>query len=142
MRVFIAGVMQGSRTDDAVNDQDYRTTIADIVRSSVDDVHIIDPWALHPNSETYDTQNARDTFFDMTAAATESDVVVAYVPEASMGTAIEMWEAHRCGVPVFTISKMSANWVVKLLSTEVFPSLEEFRRFAISGGLTATRPPV
>jgi hypothetical protein len=54
-----------------------------------------------------------------------------------MGTAVEMWEAHRQGVSVFTISGMSANWVIKLLSSQVFPSLEAFQRFVADGGLAA-----
>jgi hypothetical protein len=137
MRVFIAGVMQGSRTDDKVATQDYREVITDILQTNLDGVEVIDPWALHPNSETYDADSARETFFAMTLLAGQADVLVAYLPEASMGTAVEMWEAHRQGVSVFTISGMSANWVIKLLSSQVFPSLEAFQRFVADGGLAA-----
>jgi hypothetical protein len=59
---------------------------------------------------------------------------------ASMGTAIEMWEAYRSGVRVFSISHMVANWVVKLLSSRVFPTLEAFEDFVVNGGLTLDSP--
>jgi hypothetical protein len=137
MRVFIAGVMQGSRTDDKVATQHYREEITEILHSNLDGVEIIDPWALHPNSEAYDADSARETFFAMTSLVGQADVLVAYLPEASMGTAVEMWEAHRHGVSVFTISGMSANWVIKLLSSRVFPSLEAFQHFVTDGGLAA-----
>jgi hypothetical protein len=137
MRVFIAGVMQGSRTDDKVTTQHYREVITDMLQTNVEGVEVIDPWALHPNSESYDPDSARETFFAMTSLAGQADALVAYLPEASMGTAVEMWEAHRQGVSVFTISSMSANWVIKLLSSQVFPSLEAFQRFVADGGLTA-----
>jgi hypothetical protein len=47
-----------------------------------------------------------------------------------------MWEAHRNGVPSLTVSPMKANWVVKLLSYRVFPTLKTFEDFVTNGGLT------
>ena len=58
--------------------------------------------------------------------AATADVLVAYVPEASMGTAIEMWQAFKAGAHVFTISPLAENWVVKFLSQRVFATLDEF----------------
>ncbi len=135
MRVFIAGVMQGSRTDDRVNDQDYRKLIARILRQHLDDVEITDPWALHPDSEGYDTDRARETFLSMNALAGKMDVLIAFLPEASMGTAIEIWEAYRNGARVFSISPMTENWVVKLLSSKVFPTIQDFETFVADDGL-------
>jgi len=137
MRVFIAGVMQGSQMDDRVVDQNYRTAIARILCENLEEVEVIDPWALHPDSERYDVERARETFMSMSALAGQVDVLVAYLPEASMGTAVEMWEAHRSGAKVFCISRMAHNWVVKLLSSRVFPTLEVFEDFVINGGLKA-----
>mgnify|MGYP006301216727 CR=1 FL=1 len=136
MRVFIAGVMQGSRFDDRVSDQEYRQIITCVLQQHVQDLEIIDPWALHPDSESYDTVQARDTFLRMNALAGQVDILVAYAPEATMGTAIEIWEAYRNGAQVFTISPMRDNWVVKLLSSQVFPSLDAFVAFVADGGLT------
>jgi hypothetical protein len=135
MRVFIAGVMQGSRLDDQVTDQAYRATISRLLEEHVPGVRIVDPWALHPASESYGVDLARETFLEMSEVAGKVDVLVAYLPEASMGTAIEMWQAHRNGAQVLTISPMVANWVVKLLSSRVFPSLEAFGTFVEQGGL-------
>jgi len=136
MRVFIAGVMQGSRFDDKVSGQEYRQVITRILQQHVQDLEVIDPWALHPDSESYDTVQARDTFLRMNALAGQADVLVAYAPEATMGTAIEIWEAYRNGARVLTISPMRENWVVKLLSAQVFPSLEAFAAFVADGGLS------
>jgi hypothetical protein len=135
MRVFIAGVMQGSRTDRRVTDQQYRKYITRILEENLDGVDIIDPWALHPDSEGYDAERARETFLHMSALAGQVDVLVAYLPEASMGTAIEIWEAYRSGAKVVSVSSMTSNWVVKLFSSHVFPSLEDFRAFVVNGGL-------
>jgi hypothetical protein len=68
----------------------------------------------------------------------EVDVLIAYVPEASMGTAIEMWEAHRHGRTVVTISPLKHNWAVRFLSHELYPDLDEFER-ALSDGRLARR---
>jgi uncharacterized protein (DUF849 family) len=137
MRVFIAGVMQGSRIDDKVSDQRYRETVARILRENLKDVEIIDPWALHPNSESYSVERARETFFGMNELAAQADAVVAYLPEASMGTAVEMWQAYSAGAKVYCVSPMTQNWVVKLLATEIFPNLEAFESFVSSGGLAS-----
>jgi hypothetical protein len=135
MRIFIAGVMQGSRADHRVGAQHYRQAITQLLQDNLGEIEIIDPWALHPSSERYDSARARETFLSMSALAGEVDVLVAYLPEASMGTAIEMWEAHRNGVQILTISPMKANWVVKLLSSRVFPTLKDFEVFVTRGGL-------
>ncbi len=137
MRVFIAGVMQGSRRDDRVNDQRYRQALTQILQENLEGVEVVDPWARHPNSEAYDIERARETFMSMNALAGQVDLLVAYVPEASMGTAIEMWEAHRAGAQILTISPMAENWVVKLLSLRVFPTLEAFEAFVANGGLAS-----
>ena len=43
-------------------------------------------------------------FFRHNRMCREIDVLLAFVPEASMGTAIEMWEAYQHGAAVITIS--------------------------------------
>jgi len=55
-----------------------------------------------------------------------ADIVIAYLPEASMGTALEMVRAYDNGVPILTISPMAKNWFIKALSARVFPTLEAF----------------
>jgi hypothetical protein len=95
----------------------------------------VDPNELHPDGVDYDDARAKTTLLEMAELASKADLVVAYAPRASMGTAIEMWEAFRAGAPVVTISLMSANWVVKHLSSVVLPDLRAFRAWVANGGL-------
>ena len=68
--------------------------------------------------------------------ATSVDVVIAYLPEASMGTAIEMWEAARNGVTVWAISPLKSNWVVKFFSHKLFASIQELESYLSQLNLT------
>ena len=126
MRVFIGGVMQASNVGNDLVDQGYRRRIAQALRARWPDVEIIDPLLLHPNSIAYDDAAARETLFAMAELAALSDLVIAYVPMASMGTALEMYMAYEQGVPVLSISPMVTNWVVRVLSQRIFPNLESF----------------
>ncbi|MGD1993895.1 MAG: hypothetical protein PVI59_11940 [Anaerolineae bacterium] len=135
MRVFIAGVMQGSRQDQEIAAQDYRERITEVLRAHLSDVEIVDPNQLHPNGVSYDRRRAKRTLIEMAELAGAVDCLVAYVPEASMGTALEMWHAHQAGIPVYTISPMDHNWIVFSLSDQVFPSMASFAEFVASGGM-------
>jgi len=137
MRIFIAGIMQGSRLDNGVDDQGYRQRIASAIRARMPDADIIDPWALHPDSPAYADDLAGPVFMSLNDAAATADVLVAFVPQASMGTAIEMWQAFKAGARVLTISPLTENWVVKFLSDRVFATLDEFEQFTAQGGLEA-----
>jgi len=126
MRVFIGGVMQGSKQGKGIADQDYRRRITEVLLDRWPDVEVVDPYTLHPNSVEYDDAAAKETLFAMVDMAAHSDLVIAYVPTASMGTTMEMYAAYRHGVPVITISPMTENWVVRALSRRVFPDLTSF----------------
>jgi len=142
MQVFIAGIMQGSRRDNGIESQDYRTRIASVIRAHLPEADILDPWSLHPNSVDYDDAQGKQTFMDMTALAGSADVLVAYVPTASMGTAIEIWEAYHAGAHVVTISPLMDNWVIKFLSHKVVATLDEFEQYVARGELAvALRAP-
>mgnify|MGYP000200466149 CR=1 FL=1 len=132
-RVFVAGIMQGSRRENDLDAQDYRRIIGEVLRAHLPQVEVIDPLELHPNSLTYDLDAARETLIGMAATAGAADAVVAYVPSASMGTALEMWEAYHHSKPVFTISPLRHNWVVQALSTRVLDDLEQFTEFVRAG---------
>ena len=134
MRIFIAGIMQGSRIDHRIDDQDYRRIITEAILEHHPDVEIVDPNELHPDGVDYDDVRAKTTLLEMADLAGQADLVVAYAPRASMGTAIEIWEAFRAGIPVVTVSLMSANWVIKHLSSVVLPDLDGFRRWVTDGG--------
>ncbi|HZY42606.1 MAG TPA: MoaD/ThiS family protein [Anaerolineae bacterium] len=132
-RIFIAGIMQGSRRANDIDTQDYRGTIGAWLTAHVPNVEIVDPFELHPNSIAYSDDDARRTLIDLARTAGRADAVVAFVPEASMGTALEMWEAYHQQRIVITISPLIHNWVVKSLSTRVLADLDEFLAFVESG---------
>jgi hypothetical protein len=96
---------------------------------------VYDPLADHADSLNYDDAQGRSVFFHHCELCQQVDVVLAFVPEASMGTAIEMWEAHRHGRLIVTISPMSHNWVIKFLSHAVYPDVESFETALASGEL-------
>jgi hypothetical protein len=127
MRVFIGGVMQASIQGKGIVSQDYRREIAQALQARWPEIEVIDPFDLHPNSVEYDDAGAKETLFAMLGHAAASDLLIAYVPTASMGTALEMYVAHQRDVPVVTISPLAENWVVRALSRRVYPDLEAFR---------------
>jgi len=135
MRVFISGIMQGSRIDGKIDSQGYRYEIARMLRCHVPEVDVLDPFELHPDSVTYGPEQAKQTLLELFALAGQVDALVAYVPSASMGTAIEMWSAYQSSVPVYTICPLADNWVVRSLSKRVFPDMAAFAAFVASGGL-------
>jgi len=135
LRVFIAGIMQGSLPGVEVHGQDYRGAIGEIILARHPEAEIIDPWELHPQSPSYDAERGKRTFLELIEEAGRADIVVAYLSQASMGTALEMWRAYEKGVPIITISPLAENWVVKFISTQVFPTMKEFEAFVVEGGL-------
>lgn len=136
MRVFIAGIMQGSRQDDRISDQNYRVLLAETLKEHIDNVDIVDPWVINPNSVDYDDEQAVATFIKMTALAGEVDVVLTYLPRASMGTAIELWTAYHAGIPTIVASPLTHNWVLKVTATHILPDLDSLLNFIKSGELT------
>jgi hypothetical protein len=141
VKIFIAGIMQGSRLDRYIEDQDYRRIIARTIRDRHPMVEIVDPNELHPNGVDYDDKAAQKTLLELAELAAQADLVVAYAPRASMGTAIEMWQAFQAGIPVVTISPMAANWVVKHVSEVVLPDLDALRAWVADGGLARLLAP-
>ena len=136
IRVFLAGIIQGSRDRDGIHPQDYRTRLKEVLRRHHPDVRIYCPVEHHPKSLGYEERKGREVFFDHLEMAASCDVLVAFVPEASMGTALEMWEAYRNGRVVLTVSPLLTNWTVKFLSTHVVRDIDELDAFLAEGGLT------
>lgn len=126
MRFFLAGIMQGSLTDAAVHDQQYRRHIKELLAAHFPGADVYDPFAGHRNSIGYDETTGREVFFRHNEMCRDVDVLLAFVPEASMGTAIEMWEAYRSGAAVIAISPLRHNWAVKFLSHALYDNVEQF----------------
>ncbi len=126
MKVFLAGIMQGSLTEKGLHDQDYRSELRGALARAFPDADIYDPLADHRNSLDYSRKTGREVFFQHNRMCREVDLLVAYLPQASMGTAIEMWEAHQHGAVVISISPMRHNWAVKFLSHAIYPDVPDF----------------
>jgi hypothetical protein len=116
MRIFLAGIMQGSHLGAVLHAQDYRARIKNLLIQHLADAEIYDPLADHADSVEYDDARGREVFFRHNRMCGEVDVVLAFVPQASMGTAIEMWEAYRHGRCVVSVSPLVHNWAVRFLS--------------------------
>jgi hypothetical protein len=138
MRFFLAGIMQGSHVAAVLHDQDYRRRIKDLLSRHFPDSEIYDPLANHGNSLSYGDRKGREVFLWHNQLCGDVDVVLAFVPEASMGTAIEMWEAYRHGRAVITISPLEHNWAVKYLSHAWYADMDQFEA-ALADGRLASR---
>lgn len=134
-RVFIGGIMQGSMHEMAIHGQDYRSRIADLVRRTYPGVEIVDPFQLHPESVEYDRETAIETFMAMLDQAAAADVLIAYLPEASLGTAAEIWRAYAAGKPVYVLSPMVHNWMLWATATRILADWDAFESFVAQGGL-------
>jgi hypothetical protein len=133
MRFFIAGIMQGSHAEARVHAQDYRQWITQLLAVSFPDAEVYDPRANHAQSLGYDDKTGRSVFFHHNRMCREVDALLAFVPEASMGTAIEMWEAYRHGAAVITLSPLRHNLAVKFLSSALYPNMTKFEEAMRNG---------
>ncbi len=138
MRFFLAGIMQGSHSGAVLHNQDYRQRLRKLLAVHFPGADVYDPLADHSESLEYDQQQGRRVFFDHCRMCREIDVLIAFLPEASMGTAIEMWQAYQNGRAVITISPLAHNWAVLFLSHEVYADLTEFEA-ALASGRVARR---
>ncbi len=134
--------MQGSRVDAAIAPQDYRKAIKEIIAEKVPGRTVYCPLETHRDSPQYTDEQARRVFGRHIELACRCGVFIAFLPDASLGTAVEMWECHHRGVPIITITPMKHNWVVRLLSSIILGDLEEFREWlsedALDGILSQT----
>jgi hypothetical protein len=135
MRFFLAGIMQGSHRGALLHKQEYRGRLKTLLEEHFPEADVYDPLADHPKSLEYGDAKGRDVFFYHNRLCGEIDVLLAFVPEASMGTAIEMWEAYQAGRAVITISPLAHNWAVKFLSHVLYSDVDSFEVELSSGRL-------
>ena len=124
LRVFIAGVMQANRHDTQIENQNYRLQIRDALQDLIPNVQLIDPWAENPNSLSYSDEQARQTFLTMTHKASEADLLIAYLPLPSMGTAMEMWQAYQANTYIIAITPFVHHWAIRFTASEILPDLD------------------
>ena len=133
VKVYLAGTMSGNSNNGIVN-QDYRERLTELLKDRYPSVEIDNPYLGNENSITYNDAQARITFNDFIRRASyESDVMIAYLPEASMGTALEIYEASKRGNYVIIITPLTNNWIVRLYGNRVFSSIESFAACLFSG---------
>ncbi len=124
--IFFAGIIQGSKTEKNVHSQDYRKKITDILDEYWKETRVYCPVTNHPESVEYTHEEATRIFNYHLEVIKTSDIIIAYVPEASMGTAIEIFHASSHGKYVVTISPLKHNWVVRIFSNANYDSIESF----------------
>jgi hypothetical protein len=128
-KIFLAGIIQGSNDDKTIHPQDYRPRIKAILNDAFPEATVYDPFDGHENSVEYDNEKGEAVFRRSLEQMYSSDLMIAYLPKASMGTAIEMWECRRRNIPIWTITGMTSNWIVRFFSDEIFEDIESFSRY-------------
>ena len=118
-----------------MHNQSYRGRLRELLEMHLPGAEVYDPLADHSNSLEYNDEQARQVFLRHNQMCGEVDLVIAFAPEATMGTAIEMWEAKRHGKRVVTISPLTHNWVIKFCSDWLFETVESFEEALVSGEL-------
>lgn len=136
MNVFLAGIIQGSLVEATINNQDWREPIKQTLARHVPQAKVYCHYSEHPNSITYDLPEIRTTLADGIARAAACDLLIAYVPSASMGTAIEMYDAYRGGAAVVAVTPLAANWVIRAYSHRIVADVAAFDALAACGELT------
>ncbi len=137
MRIFLAGVIQGSKKGRGVVAQDYRRPMKAALAQAFPGAEVFDPVEHHPKSVHYPDRKGRAVFRHLMREAARYDALVAFLPEASMGTAIEIWEARCAGRFVAAVTPMDRNWVIRYLCDRVYPDLAAFSRACRDGTLRA-----
>jgi nucleoside 2-deoxyribosyltransferase len=135
MQIFIAGIMQGARSDHLIDDQTYRVQITHAINAHLPEAHVYDPWALSPGSVDFDSETARNTFHTHLQQVENADALIAYLPRASMGTAMEMWQAYQNNVPILAVSPMQHHWAIRFTAHEVLPDLDSLMAYIAGGKL-------
>lgn len=138
-RVFLAGIIQGSSTDKSIHSQDYRQEIISALEAALADAVIYNPLEGHETSVDYDDEKGKVTFFASIEEIKKCDLMIAYLPHASLGTAVEIWECYKLGIPVWTITPMKTNWVVRFCSDRIFENMESFVKHLQSLGVTSLK---
>ncbi len=141
MKIFLAGIIQGSIVEEDIHAQNWRGPIQAVLKKHLPDAEVYCHFTAHPTSMTYQMPKIRQTFDDGVTRAREADLLIAWLPSASMGTAIEIYEAYQAGKVVLSITPMAANWVIKLYSDKIFPDVEALDEFLASDGLASLPAP-
>ncbi len=160
---FIAGIMQGSKTDFGLADQSYRGEITEIILKHFPEAIIFDPLVeqykrfgtrresmlksaamldreevLYPDKMDPDLRELSGSFHELCDEAAKCDVIIAYFPkgELSMGTTVEMYSGWKKGKKVITISALRQNLALLACSHVIVPDIKSFDTLLSDGFLT------
>ena len=141
---FLSGVMQGKNASGSgvagTVSQDYRKEMRDVIIAADPGAKIVEPWDLvgaivselypvaTPQHELFqDDEHVKKAFGTCIKAAAGADVVVSYLPEASMGSAVEIYAAMEAGKRILVVApgSMAGNWVVRSYADNIFASMDE-----------------
>ncbi|CAE8726062.1 unnamed protein product, partial [Polarella glacialis] len=103
-RYFISGVMIGSKHKLVEVEKDLHNQVKAFAESkgiSLDDLNLKDSLVAAALDE-------------IVAIIPSCHVIISNLPEASMGSAVELWEAKRSGLLIFTVSPMTSNWTIRV----------------------------
>ncbi|KAJ3425600.1 2'-deoxynucleoside 5'-phosphate n-hydrolase 1 [Anaeramoeba flamelloides] len=125
-KYFLAGVMQKNNLEGKVCNQNYRSVLTKIIEENDPMSSIYDPWAAYDPDENL---SISETFLGNIEKAGEADITIAFIPEASMGTACEIYRAKQMNKTIWAITPLKKSWVMISLCNEIFESIEEFTTF-------------
>jgi hypothetical protein len=69
----------------------------------------------------------------MTHKASEADLLIAYLPLPSMGTAMEMWQAFQANTYIIAITPFAHHWAIRFTANEILPDLDSLFRLLENG---------
>ena len=136
-RIMVVGILRGSRRGRQFHSQTYRKKIKSLLEKHIPGAEVNSPIESAKDMHDYGLVRGIEAFFDMVRRASQYDALVVYVPEASMGSAILMWEAYRNQRLVVTISPLLENRTLRALSTIQCKDLKAFGRFVTGGQFSA-----
>lgn len=127
--VFLAGVIQASQDGRNIESQDYRKRLKRIFAQKVPELTVYCPFENHSDSVEYNDNQGRQVFLDHLECCRNARLLIAYLPVASLGTSVEIWESYNAGVPILAISPMTHNWVLRFFTNMILPDLEAFEKW-------------
>ncbi len=127
IKIFVSGIVHGSRENE-VYPQCYRKRIVDVIEKSWQNAIISCPSIVHSKSSTETLTETVKAFEQQLSLLKKSDIVVAYIPEASMGAAIEIYNASLRGKYVVTITPLQTSRIIKIFSHDIYDSVDSFEQ--------------
>ena len=127
VKIFVSGIVHGSREND-VYPQCYRKRLVDVIEKSWETAIVSCPSIANSKTSTESLTDTMKAFELQLSSLKKSDIVVAYIPEASMGAAIEIYNASLRGKYVVTITPLQSSRIIKIFSHDIYDSVDSFEQ--------------